>query len=442
MIFPIFNRMNKNDIVKGLKYYVVALFLSLLFFNVNGQTTVTVPKRGTTTVNIFIKDTDQKPVVTKFTLVGLSTGTVYKLKTNKKGLVQFTVKSGERYSVNLKERPNYDVLTAEKSASHLYNFKIQYDPNDASGPELNPLKEGNLQPSFDYLVVEVFGQKYRGEQVVIAGYTNSELINIEVPATGRRKVLVPKGDWYTVKWKGATLIDSLHIRKDKAMRTVVIELRSAPQVRKVNEITPESYLKVYVEDAFDVYKNTQLNPVEAVIVPVVQRHPEWKKTLAIIDVTGSMYPYFPELAKWQELYMSLDDHELHFVFFNDSVNSSNSGFYYAKASDKEEVKKVLTTAILAGNGGDEPENDLAAILDGIANVADFDEVILVADNYSSVKNMELLKTLQVPVKVILCGANELNPPHEDYVTIASRTGGSLHTIQRDILDVSSDLNQK
>ena len=62
------------------------------------------------------------------------------------------------------------------------------------------------------------------------------------------------------------------------------------------------------------------------------------------------------------------------------------------------------------------------------------ELILVADNYSSVKDIELIAGLNVPVRVIVCGFN--NEIHPDYITIAYRTKGSVHTIEDDIENIA------
>lgn len=49
------------------------------------------------------------------------------------------------------------------------------------------------------------------------------------------------------------------------------------------------------------------------------------------------------------------------------------------------------------------ENDLEALLEAKKYMDDNWELILIADNYSPVRDIELLEKLDIPVHVILCG---------------------------------------
>jgi hypothetical protein len=57
-------------------------------------------------------------------------------------------------------------------------------------------------------------------------------------------------------------------------------------------------------------------------------------------------------------------------------------------------------------------------------------LILVADNSSAVKDMELLERIKKPVHIILCGspADSMQAMQPEYLEIARRTGGTLHTL--------------
>lgn len=95
-------------------------------------------------------------------------------------------------------------------------------------------------------------------------------------------------------------------------------------------------------------------------------------------------------------------------------------------------------------GGEPPENDLEAVLKGIQQRQDIEEVVLIADSYSRVRDMELLSQIDIPIRIILCGAEEKNSFYqvlkpdinEEYLTIAHRTKGSIHTLRQDILNLS------
>lgn len=88
-----------------------------------------------------------------------------------------------------------------------------------------------------------------------------------------------------------------------------------------------------------------------------------------------------------------------------------------------------------GNGGDSPENDLEAVLTGIQYLTDFEDILLIADNKSPVRDIELLEKINRPVHVLLCDVR--GTIHPDYIKIARETGGTLHTLKEDISSFSS-----
>lgn len=145
---------------------------------------------------------------------------------------------------------------------------------------------------------------------------------------------------------------------------------------------------------------------------------------------------------------------MRFVFFNDGDDKlsrektigNTGGLYFTEGSlenlDSIILKMREATKARMG-GGEASENDLEAVAAAIKNFDNVDEVILIADAHSPVRDMVLLKEISVPIRIILCGAEELNSFYfnkkdinEQYLTIAHRTGGSVHTLSADFLDLS------
>src|SRR5690606_34139262 len=99
-----------------------------------------------------------------------------------------------------------------------------------------------------------------------------------------------------------------------------------------------------------------------------------------------------------------------FSFFNDGNNAATKnkkigktgGIYFTKSIS--EINKQIKEAMQMGNGGEAPENDIEAILYAIENDNLADEIVLIGDNYSAVRDLELLKEISKPVHVILCAA--------------------------------------
>jgi hypothetical protein len=176
---------------------------------------------------------------------------------------------------------------------------------------------------------------------------------------------------------------------------------------------------------------------DSLINKVMARNKNWKKLLIVEDVTASMMPYMADLLLWNSLKSNLENSE-HFVFFNDGDTKddfekaigSAGGLYHIKSDDVQQLEETMVTAMASGDGGDTPENDIEAVLAGIEKCPECAEVVLIADNNATPRDLELLPKVTKPVHVVLCGARLApNPAH---LLIAWKTKGSLHTIHEDI----------
>ncbi len=180
---------------------------------------------------------------------------------------------------------------------------------------------------------------------------------------------------------------------------------------------------------------------DSVVIRVFERHPEWENLLVVVDWTSSMYPYGSQVVLWQALHMARSGIR-HLVFFNDGNRTldvkkigKTGGIYFVEPENIETIIATMRWVQSRGDGGDIPENDIEAILKGLDAYPDVDEVVLIADNNSDMRDFALLDKINKPVKVILCGDYMgINP---QYLTLALKTGGSLHTIDQDIENLFS-----
>jgi hypothetical protein len=174
---------------------------------------------------------------------------------------------------------------------------------------------------------------------------------------------------------------------------------------------------------------------DSTVFKVMKRHPEWDSMLVVMDWTGSMYKFGAQFILWHKaIALSDPDRVRHFVFFNDGNGKKTwqkkigrtGGVYRTKSTDLDEIVATMERVMNKGNGGDSPENDLEALLTSVQNLKAFKEVILIADNKSEVRDIELIKYLDRPVRVIVCDlrSRKINPA---YIKIARESGGSLHT---------------
>ena len=176
---------------------------------------------------------------------------------------------------------------------------------------------------------------------------------------------------------------------------------------------------------------------DSTVHKIFTRNKDWKNMLVVTDLTGSMAPFTAQLLLW----LKLNERKRivnYFVFFNDGDMSfeedkkigKTGGIYSGGGHTFEEVAQLAQQTATNGSGGDYQENDLEAVIHGINSCQECEDVIIIADNRASPRDMVLLPKITKPVRVILCGtADGINP---DYLNVALKTGGSVHTIEEDL----------
>lgn len=187
-----------------------------------------------------------------------------------------------------------------------------------------------------------------------------------------------------------------------------------------------------------------------VIFNVLKRNKQFKSKLIVADLTGSMYPYAQQISTWLKLQFIKDSTSQHFVFFNDGDKKKDidkkigatGGVYYCRAKSVDALIASMELTIKKGTGGDAPENPIEAIIYGLNKSGKVDDVILIADNWAKARDIKMLVRVKVPVRVVLCGVYEGMEINEDYLNIAYKTKGSLHTIEQDITDLMKQSSGK
>lgn len=179
---------------------------------------------------------------------------------------------------------------------------------------------------------------------------------------------------------------------------------------------------------------------DSTIFKVFERKKNWKDMMVVADLTGSMAPFTAQLTLWFKLHEN--DHNIkNLVFFNDGdmtpdakkIIGKTGGIYDSKETSYEKVRELALKTIDGGCGGDIAENNIEALLHAQNLNPDAKELIMIADNSANVKDLVLLKDVKKPVRVILCGTGY--GVNLDYLTIAFKTGGSVHTMEKDLEDL-------
>ncbi len=173
---------------------------------------------------------------------------------------------------------------------------------------------------------------------------------------------------------------------------------------------------------------------------------KWDDYVIIQDVTGSMYPYLTQTLLYLKEHMKSSDSEK-FVFFNDGDDlpdgliGRTGGTYYVSSGNYKDIEETAFNCMSGGNGGKSAENDIEAILYGFQRFPNCKGAVLIADNFSRVRDIALIKRLidaKKTVDVVICGVPKNGDVNIDYLYIAKLTGGTIHTLS----DSYSDLKQK
>ncbi len=199
--------------------------------------------------------------------------------------------------------------------------------------------------------------------------------------------------------------------------------------------------RVIYDYPFKYYMTNKKYFTDSTIFKVFERNPKWNKMLLVTDITGSMTQYILQILAWTSVDSNLKRVRT-MVVFNDGDNKpdmakqmgSTGGIYFISPTSAEYVFKEIRKDMNKGNGGgDIPENDMEALIAGFQYCKDCSEAFLIADNTSDCRDFPLLWKIKKPVHIILCGTGD--GVNIQYLEMARRTGGSVHTIEQDITDL-------
>ena len=182
---------------------------------------------------------------------------------------------------------------------------------------------------------------------------------------------------------------------------------------------------------------------DSTVLNAFNRNKNWKNFIVVTDVTGSMSPYSAQVMVWLKA-QSENKTASYFVFFNDGDQKESKdkkpldtkGIYVTENKNLKTVIKTATKCMCNGSGGGEYlENDIEAIIEGLKYYPKADEIILVADNYESMRDYEFLNKIKKPVHVILCGSE--NRVNIQYLDLARQTNGTVHTVKSDVTNLQN-----
>ncbi|MGB0861777.1 MAG: hypothetical protein ACPG19_01990 [Saprospiraceae bacterium] len=443
----------------------------------------------------IVDDKKQLQKNLKIWIVSKNDGKTYHATTNEKGKAYFLLPNGQSYHLNFKDDEAYKIIKLPPTPYLIRTSTVTYVTrktffkerikNDTVYQEI-PLEQyatSNLilakvqlkNFSNEPLADEVITMSVKGTKEVFVATTDK---------AGKATWMLPKGKTYFFNLKYFERIDSVHYEIDDdinvsnidyqyfgskaieerekereralAERDSLYKIREAAMIKSTaswGENAPLLYTgsrtKALLDEKVEKIRgelekdDTYFEKVGYSFCATMHRMNktgDWLRTLIVTDLTGSMTPYMNQVLVWHSL-NAIDNEDNQYLFFNDgrvryrngARISGGGGLFF---TDNNEIGNVINTMNQTKNnyhGGDGPENDIEALMTAMELGEGYGTVILIADNYSAIKDkrkMSDLISLGMPIKIILAGNSSFI--HEDYLELAYRTRGSIHTLHEDV----------
>jgi hypothetical protein len=430
------------------------------------------------TIQVFVVNDKGEPIEELLVLTNLKTGENYEGKTNEKGLKSFQLPNDAAYTVNFEGAPEFKLFTLDQTPNLTRQEKIIFQRHEDW--ELYPTYKNGLL-NFKFEDVDAYSNE---ETFTVTIKETGEVYTCKTNEQGFGQVLIPLGGSYTFKTpfnNDFPPIQSpetffIHNINHRSLSAEARERREALMEKErlyrdslvkvwETEASVYSYLKMH-ESAESIekhllkiannYRDSLVeNPAifvehKKLVLAVLNRlKGSWQNKIIVTDITGSMSPYYQQVLIWHALNL-IKGGQTKYIFFNDGDNrpdgpiGASGGLHHCQGQIKD-LNTIITTmqkGIRAGGGGQAPENDIEALLGAIAQRKNGEELILIADGLCKVRDIRLLGKLKIPVRIIICGGGyskkrAINP---QYLRIARKTKGSVHTMEEDITNLGDLVN--
>ncbi len=394
--------------------------------------------------------------------------------TDADGKLTLKLPNGEDYIVSFQHAPDYVRIDIPEVKNLVLDFDLEYSGAN-SGSKYPSLTTGLINFRFyDYRTMEKIG----GELFTVTNARTGEQYTEISDENGLAQVVVPLGDPYTLSHKYNPNFRQGEVKAEHRYHVFILNvdyesvpsgereayIRFQEQAEAIRDSLARNIVDFWAdspeETANKIAKTTErvksalqsnsnlFTENRNTVLSVFDRVGEkWRDKTVVTDLTCSMDPYMEEILVWQGL-DRIEGESTKYVFFNDGDGKPNrlkemgktGGIYQSNSTNMVDIITVMMQTKIRGCSGDKAENDLEALLSVASGIQPKQELILIADNYSNVRDIELLDQLNIPVRIILCGTEgrfgKKPGANPQYLTIARRTGGSIHTMQSDLWDLS------
>jgi len=434
------------------------------------------------------------------TFTNLSDKSEIKARTGADGKVKVSLPVGATYELRVSnfsetrtipvpDQPNLTIGSTMSYSKNDLAFEAQARMNSTEAAAVDA-KVAALKDTTVYLASQ--GATLKADdtfgrfEISLTGVDKKPLVNETAYLTGRKNkktfvgktgpdghvvLLLPKGDVYDLSFRYDKGYDTQEMKYQQGtinsrlqieyLGTVEIERRMKEKEKRLKEeaIRREKERKEFEarrktmglsaikahKAEIDRYVKGKTSFADNVVLKVLERNSHWKDKLIVCDLTGSMSPYAGQLELWYSLNFAKEQN-LQFVFFNDGDEmpdglkkiGETGGIYYSPSKGPDSLAYKMAYVQSAGSGGDGPENNMEALIKGTKAAKPYKELVMIADNNAPVKDIALLESFKVPVRIILCGVGD--EIEADYLRIAWKTKGSVHTMEEDLFTLGKLLD--
>lgn len=414
--------------------------------------------------------------------------------TDEYGEAFFLLPNNLEYTTNVDQEVDYRKFSIPKKAKHTQSLTVVYMSTRIKEVEKNDtiyqyLTRGQMPTRTRVLVTiriaDLDNHPLYKEELYFVSRKTQKVYLALTNSRGSAQLMLPKGDTYCVQTYGfqditcKTYEDSPHSRTSSfVLHTISTEefkqrekerarllarrdsMRHEQRLRDSTRLAEMEGYNFYLQHfyakrdfdkirtnvekvAFKDQEAIAKNPAyyaanQQEIKAMLYRNKEqWAAKRIIANIDCSMYQYLDELMVWNysdEQEQNNNTYWLFNGFQNDSKPSGSGndrrGIFHVPNNDIEGFCKTVDKIVNFSCGGSRLENVVEALILGAKDKSPAEELLFIADNYSDVSDLNKLKDLHVPVRVLLT-ASEYGI-NEHYLEIAYRTGGSIHTINEDI----------
>lgn len=413
--------------------------------------------------------------------------------TDQNGEVFFLLPNNQSYQINVDQEVNYRKFKIPKEAKHFKTVRVVYMSGKVRETERNDTifqaNNKGMSPTLSRVLVKIKikdleEQPLAGEELYFEAKNAGKVYYAKMGTNGEADLMLPKGDTYCVHSYAFPNITCKTYEKSNSSRTSRFELstistaafklreqerkrllaerdsiRHAQRVMDSIQIARAGYKNFYLQHAYQradlafiedkvkecaqkdqratqENKNFFAESGEEIKAMLHRNKDQWPQKRIVANIDCSMYAYIDQLLVWNYSNKEEQANNQYFLFngFNYSEEEhgehSRRGIFPVVKNDVQGFFKTIDRIVNFTCRGSRLENVVEALILGAEDKNEQEDLLFIADNYSDVSDLHLLDQLKVPVHVLLTDSQY--GVNENYLEIAYRTGGSIHTTREDI----------